>query len=134
MAQPQQLRQQTCNCSLLLIYRPRKDERRSRPGSLAQEGSSTKTEGRSRSDALPVSNVTAPKKKPSTETLVRCNQPQSWNWSDRQELWNGNRLTDPMDVRCTHTSMHNLSAKTNYITLAAVSKGMQAVKLHSIIL
>jgi len=69
-------------------------------------------------DALPVSNVTAPKKKPSTETLVRCNQPQSWNWSDRQELWNGNRLTDPMDVRCAHTSMHSLPVKTNSITLA----------------
>ena len=34
MAPPQQLTQQTSNCSLLLIYRPRKDERLSRPGWL----------------------------------------------------------------------------------------------------
>ena len=31
---PQQVRQQTSNCSLLLIYRPRKDERLSWPGWL----------------------------------------------------------------------------------------------------
>jgi len=31
MAPPQQLRQQTSNCSLLLIYRPQKDERLSWP-------------------------------------------------------------------------------------------------------
>ena len=38
MAPPQQLRQQTSNCSLLLIYRPRKDERLSRPSWLAYSG------------------------------------------------------------------------------------------------
>jgi len=35
---PPQLRQQTSNCSLLLIYRPRKDERLSWPGSLTYSG------------------------------------------------------------------------------------------------
>jgi len=34
MSPPQQLRQQTSNCSLLLIYRPRKDGRLSWPGWL----------------------------------------------------------------------------------------------------
>ena len=34
MAPPQQLRQQTSNCSLQLIYRPQKDERLSWPGWL----------------------------------------------------------------------------------------------------
>ena len=38
MAPPQQLRQQTSNCSLLLIYRPRKDERLSWPGWLTYSG------------------------------------------------------------------------------------------------
>ena len=38
MAPPQQLRQQTSNCSLLRIYRPQKDERLSWPGWLARSG------------------------------------------------------------------------------------------------
>jgi len=38
MASPQQLRQQTPNCSLLLIYRPRKDEMLSWPGWLTCSG------------------------------------------------------------------------------------------------
>jgi len=38
MAPPQQLRQQTSNCSLLLIYRPRKDERLSWPSWLTYSG------------------------------------------------------------------------------------------------
>jgi len=38
MAPRQQLRQQTSNCSLLLIYRPRKDERLSWPGWLTCSG------------------------------------------------------------------------------------------------
>jgi len=38
MSPPQQLRQQTFNCSLLLIYRPRKDERLSWPGWLTYSG------------------------------------------------------------------------------------------------
>ena len=38
MAPSQQLRQQTSNCSLLLIYRPRKDERLSWPGWLTYSG------------------------------------------------------------------------------------------------
>jgi len=38
MAPPQQMRQQTSNCSLLLIYRPRKDERLSWPGWLIYSG------------------------------------------------------------------------------------------------
>jgi len=38
MSPPQQLRQRTSNCSLLLIYRPRKDERLSWPGWLTYSG------------------------------------------------------------------------------------------------
>ena len=38
MALPQQLRQQTSNCSLLFIYRPRKDERLSWPSWLTYSG------------------------------------------------------------------------------------------------
>jgi len=38
MAPPQQLRRQTSNCSLLLIYRPRKDGRLSWPGWLTCSG------------------------------------------------------------------------------------------------
>ena len=38
MAPPQQLTQQTSICSLLLIYRPRKDERLSWPGWLTSSG------------------------------------------------------------------------------------------------
>ena len=38
MSPPQQLRQQTSNCSSLLIYRPRKDERLSWPSWLAYRG------------------------------------------------------------------------------------------------
>jgi len=38
MAPPQQLRQQTSNCSLLLIYRPRNDERLSWPSWLTYSG------------------------------------------------------------------------------------------------
>ena len=41
MAPPQQLRQQTSNCSLLLIYRPGKDERLSWPGWLTCTQQST---------------------------------------------------------------------------------------------
>ena len=37
-APPQQLRQQTSNCSLLLIYRPQKDERLSWPSWLTYSG------------------------------------------------------------------------------------------------
>jgi len=45
MAPPQQLRQQTSNCSLLLIYRPRKHERLSWPGWLTYSGWSTHISG-----------------------------------------------------------------------------------------
>jgi len=38
MAPPRQLRQQTSNCTLLLIYRPQKDERLSWPGWLTYSG------------------------------------------------------------------------------------------------
>ena len=38
MSPPQQLRQQTSNCGLLLIYRPRKDERLCWPGWLTYSG------------------------------------------------------------------------------------------------
>jgi len=38
MAPPQQLRHHISNCSLLLIYRPRKDERLSWPGRLTYSG------------------------------------------------------------------------------------------------
>jgi len=38
MSPPQQLRQQTSNCSSLLIYRPRKDERLSWPSWLTDSG------------------------------------------------------------------------------------------------
>ena len=38
MSPPHQLRQQTSNCSSLLIYRPRKDERLSWPGWLTYSG------------------------------------------------------------------------------------------------
>jgi len=38
MAPPQQLRQETSDCSLLLIYRPRKVERLSWPGWLTYSG------------------------------------------------------------------------------------------------
>jgi len=45
MAPPQQLRQQTSNCSLLLIYRPLKDERLSWPGWLTYTGRFTHISG-----------------------------------------------------------------------------------------
>jgi len=46
MAPPQQLRQQTSNCSLLLIYRSRKDERLSWPDWLTYNGWFTHISGR----------------------------------------------------------------------------------------
>jgi len=45
MSPPQQLRQQTSNCSLPLIYRPRKDERLSWPGWLTCSGWFTHVSG-----------------------------------------------------------------------------------------
>jgi len=45
MSPPQQLRQQTSNCSLLLIYRPRKDERLSWPSWLTYSGWFTHVSG-----------------------------------------------------------------------------------------
>jgi len=45
MAPPQQLRQQTSNCSLLLTYRPRKDETLSWPGWLTCSGWFTHVSG-----------------------------------------------------------------------------------------
>jgi len=45
MAPPQQLREQTSNCSLLLIYRPRKDDRLSWPGWLTCSGRFTHLSG-----------------------------------------------------------------------------------------
>ena len=45
MAPPQQLRQQTSNCSSLLIYRRRRDERLSWPGWLTYSGWLTHTSG-----------------------------------------------------------------------------------------
>jgi len=45
MAPPQQLRQQTSNCSLLLIYRPQKDKRLSWPGWLTYSGWFTQISG-----------------------------------------------------------------------------------------
>jgi len=46
MSPPQQLRQQTSNCSSLLIYRPRKDERLSWPSWLTYSGWLTHISGR----------------------------------------------------------------------------------------
>ena len=45
MAHPLRLRLRTSNCSLLLIYLPRKDERLSRPGWLTYSGRFTHTSG-----------------------------------------------------------------------------------------
>jgi len=45
MSTPQQLRQRTSNCSSLLIYRPRKDERLSWPGWLTYSGWFTHVSG-----------------------------------------------------------------------------------------
>ena len=45
MSPPQQLRQQTSNCSSLLIYRPRKDERLSWPSWLTYSGWLTRISG-----------------------------------------------------------------------------------------
>ena len=58
MSPPQQLRQQTSNCSSLLIYRPRKDERLSWPSWLTYSGWVTHISGHpsatSTSDGLDV--------------------------------------------------------------------------------
>jgi len=45
MAPPQQLRLKTSNCSLLVIYRPRKDEKLSWPGWLIYSGWSAHISG-----------------------------------------------------------------------------------------
>ena len=69
MSPPQQLRHQTSNCSSLLIYRPRKDERLSWPSWLTYSGWLTHISGhpsaasrakghRPKTDALPLDYAT----------------------------------------------------------------------------
>ena len=82
MSSPQQLRQQTSNCSSLLIYRPRKDERLSWPSWLTYSGWLTHISGhpsgtsraqdseikhiRPKTNALPLDHATSP------EVLAGC--------------------------------------------------------------
>jgi len=69
MSPPQQLRQQTSNCSSLLIYRPRKNERLSWPSWLTHSGwlthqlqveRRTAKAHRPKTDALPLDHATRP--------------------------------------------------------------------------
>jgi len=75
MSPPQQLRQQTSNCSLLLIYRPQKDEKLSWPSGLTYSGWLTHISGhpsatsraqdtkahRPKTNALPLDHATTPR-------------------------------------------------------------------------
>jgi len=73
MAPPQQLRQlQTSNCSLLLIYRPRKDERLSWPGWLTCSGWFTHLSGHP-STAGPVQDSESTPAKDRRSTAGLCN-------------------------------------------------------------
>ena len=67
MAPPQKLRQQTSNCSLLLIYGPRKDERLSWPGWLTYSGRFTHISGHP--SELQVERRTVKARRPKTDVL-----------------------------------------------------------------
>ena len=57
MSPPQQLRQQTSNCSSLLTYRPRKDERLSWPSWLTYSGWFTHISNNNNNNNKPISNA-----------------------------------------------------------------------------
>jgi len=82
MAPPQQLRQQTSNCSLLLIYRPRKDERLSWltcSGWFTHLSGHPSATGRAQdSESTPAKDrryIAGPRNQPTRE-LVKINYPQ----------------------------------------------------------
>ena len=93
---PPQLRQQSSNCSLLLIYQPHKVERLSWPGWLTCSGSFTYISGHpsatARAQAIKV-------RQPKIDILPLCTRPTwwgpcfvfpsvLWHWSvDRKDIW-----------------------------------------------
>ena len=98
MAPPQQLRQRTSNCSTLLIYRPRKDERLSWPSWLTYSGWFTHISGHPSatgraqdSESTPAKNrcYTAGPRNQLLEVLDKLlsNDPLDDLWYERQ-VWN----------------------------------------------
>jgi len=104
MAPPQQLRQQISSCSLLLIYRPRKDERLSWPSWLTYSGWFTHISGHP--SATQVERKTAKARRPKTDVLpldhatIRpividevawsvCHDRELFknDWTDRDAIW-----------------------------------------------
>ena len=80
MSPPQQLRQQTSNCSALLIYRPRKDERLSWPTWLTYSGwlthisghpsATSRAQDSESTSAKDQCSTAGPRKLPGHETVV----------------------------------------------------------------
>ena len=89
MSPPQQLRQQTSNCSSLLIYRPWKDERLSWPSWLTYSGWLTHIRGHpSATSRAQDSESTSAKDQcytagPLHQLTGTCYLPNSWVHSDR---------------------------------------------------
>ena len=84
MALPQQPRQQTSNCSLLLIYRPRKNERLSWPGWLTCSGWFTHISGHPSATGRAQDSESTPAKDRSS-TAGPCNQEMKSECCDEAE-------------------------------------------------
>ena len=83
MSPPQQLRQQTSNCSSLLIYRPRKDERLSWPSWLTCSGWLTHISGHPSATGRAQDSERTPAKDQCSTAGLR-NQPTCNQSSERQ--------------------------------------------------
>jgi len=99
MSPPQQLRQRTSNCSSLVIYRPRKDERLSWPSWLTYSGWFTHISGHpSATGRAQDSESTLAKDRCSTAgprnqpwsvcwSVCRTSEPCKNSWTDRDAVW-----------------------------------------------
>ena len=83
---PPRLRLQTSNCSLLLIYRPRKDERLSWPGWLTYSGRFTHISGYPSAAGRAQDRESSPAKDRRSTTVPR-NQPINASFLHHTEEW-----------------------------------------------
>jgi len=95
-----QLRQQTSNSSLLLIYRPRKDERMSWPGWLTYSGWFTHISGHPSATGRVQDNESTPVKD-RRSTVVPRDQPER---ERERETACSAQQANPFEV-CTHTHL-----------------------------
>jgi len=125
---PPQLRQQTSNCSLLLIYRPWKDERPSWPGSLTYSGWFTHVSGHPSATGRAQDKESSPAKDwrstvvPTRQPFVgdypgepvpkeTFTHPPSWSSSNLYQFLPSTTIHSilPVQTTCLAIFFHNLS-------------------------